>query len=423
MNLLMQVEMWILFILFFLAAFLSIAETSLIGMSRIRIVANIKNNHPKAKYLNVWMKEPNKILATLSILINAVAISASTIGAFLSIQISKLYKLPEPFIATIVAILITIIIIIFGEISPKIFAIRNTEKMGLLLIQPVVYIFYVIKPITEIFVKISNLTVKLFGGTPTASIPVITAKDITSVLDAGFEEGYINAQEKAMMSSILRFKDLTVKDVMVPRTSIVAIDITWEPDKIIDFIVEEGYTRMPVYKNNLDNIVGIINTKDMLSMIKNRGLIIFQDLLRIPFFIPETTKLTDILKEFKKGKLHMAIVVDEFGGTSGIVTLEDILEEIVGEIKDEYDIEEKEIEKIDDKNFIAKANVEIIKLRNDYKLDIPEDNEVITLGGFLLALFNRVPKEGEQIRFDKLLFTVLKADAKRIHKIKITIEK
>lgn len=420
MDILMQVELWSLLMLFIFAAFLSIAETSLIGMNRIRIIANIKNNHPKAKYLQLWINEPNKILATLSILINAVAISASTVGAFLSIQIAKNYKLPESFVATITAILITIIIIIFGEISPKIFAIRNTEKMGLLLIKPIVYIYYIIKPITEIFVKISNFTVKLFGGTPTSSIPIISSKDITSVLDVGLEEGYINVQEKNMMSSILRFKDLVVKDVMVPRISMVAIDIKWEPEKIIDFVIEEGYTRMPVYKDNLDNIVGIINTKDMLSMIKNRGLIIFQDLIRIPFFIPETTNLSDLLKEFKKGKLHMAIVVDEFGGTSGLITLEDILEEIVGEIKDEYDVEEKEIEKIDDKNLIAKASVEIIKLKNEYNIDVPETEEVKTLGGFLLALFNKVPKEGEQIKFGNLLFTIVRSDVKKIIKVKIT---
>ncbi len=420
MSILMQVELWSLFILFILAAFLSIAETSLIGMNRIRILANIKNNHPKAKYLQLWLNEPNKILATLSILINAVAISASTVGAFLSIQIAQNFKIPESLVATIVAIFITIIIIIFGEISPKIFAIRNTEKMGLLLIKPIVYIYYIIRPLTEIFVKISNLTVKLFGGTPTSSIPIISAKDITSVLDVGLEEGYISIQEKSMMSSILRFKNLIVKDVMIPRTSVVAIDIKWEPNRIIDFIIEEGYTRMPVYKDNLDNIVGIINTKDMLSMIKNRGLIIFQDLIRIPFFIPETTNLNDLLKEFKKGKLHMAIVVDEFGGTSGIITLEDILEEIVGEIKDEYDIEEKEIEKVDDNNLIARATVEIIKLKNEYNIDLPENEEVKTLGGFLLALFNKVPQEGEKIKFGNLNFTVIKADAKKVVKIKIT---
>lgn len=420
MTILMQIELWSLIILFILAAFLSSAETSLIGMNRIRIIANIKNNHPKAKYLQLWLNEPNKILATLSILINAVAISASTVGAFLSIQIASIFKIPESLIATVIAIFITIIIIIFGEISPKIFAIRNTEKMGMLLIKPIVYIYYIIKPITEIFVKISNFTVKLFGGTPTSSIPVISSKDITSVLDVGLEEGYINIQEKNMMSSILRFKNLIVKDVMVPRISMVAIDIKWEPDKIIDYVIEEGYTRMPVYKENLDNIVGILNTKDMLSMIKNRGLIIFQDLIRIPFFIPETTNLNDLLKEFKKGKLHMAIVVDEFGGTSGLITLEDILEEIVGEIKDEYDIEEKEIEKIDDKNLIAKATVEITKLKNEYNIDLPENEEVKTLGGFLLALFNRVPREGEQIKFGNLLFIILKSDAKKIIKIKIT---
>jgi putative hemolysin len=224
-----------------------------------------------------------------------------------------------------------------------------------------------------------------------------------------------------MMSRILELGDLQAKDVMVPRTSIVALDIAWPIEKILDIVIEEGYTRMPVYKGNIDNIVGIIYTKDMLGMIKNRGLIVFQDLIRIPYFVPETKYVDDLLKEFKKGKIHIAIVVDEFGGTAGLITLEDILEEIVGDIKDEYDIEEKEIEQIDGKTYIVKGKIEIEKINSQIGIDIPIEEDVNTIGGAIMAIAGKVPKSGEIIKLGNIQFTILKSDEKRIEKIKIEL--
>ncbi len=420
MDFVTQLQLYSLFFLFFLAAIFSLAETSLTGMSRIKIAANIKNNHPKAKYLKVWVSDPNKLLATLLICTNTVAISASTIGAFLSLRIAKFFNIGDSLVAVIVAAVITVILIIFGEISPKVFAIHNTEKLGLILIGPIVRIYTVIRPVTEIFLKISNFIITLVGGQASSSVPMITAKDLDTVLNVSAEAGYIDEQEKAMMASIMGFNDMQVKQVMVPRTSITAVDINWSEDRIIDVIMEAGYSRMPVFKDSLDNIVGIIYTKDMLSMIKNRGLIIFHDLIRVPYFIPETKNAGDLLKEFKKGKLHVAIVVDEFGGTAGLVSLEDILEEIVGEIHDEYDVDEKEIEDIGNGAYIVKGMIEISKVNNEpLKLEIPEDENINTMSGFLTALFGYVPKPGETVKFGNFNFTVVRSDERKIMRIKI----
>jgi CBS domain containing-hemolysin-like protein len=249
---------------------------------------------------------------------------------------------------------------------------------------------------------------------------MITAKDLDTVLNVSAEAGYIDEQEKAMMASIMGFNDMQVKQVMVPRTSITAVDINWSEDRIIDVIMEAGYSRMPVFKDSLDNIVGIIYTKDMLSMIKNRGLIIFHDLIRVPYFIPETKNAGDLLKEFKKGKLHVAIVVDEFGGTAGLVSLEDILEEIVGEIHDEYDVDEKEIEDIGNGAYIVKGMIEISKVNDEpLKLEIPEDENINTMSGFLTGLFGYVPKPGETVKFGNFNFTVVRSDERKIMRIKI----
>jgi len=422
-DVILVTEISIIFILFILSAFCSLAETSLIGMSRIKIFAYVKNQHKAANDLKIWFKEPNKLLSTIVILNNAIAISASTIGAFFSLRLSEVFKFNISITATITAIIITFFIIIFGEITPKIFAIHNTEKLALFFISPVVLLYKILKPITEVVVQISRFIITLFGGKPTASIPVISAKEINTAIDASAEQGFINEMEKKMMSRILELGDLQAKDVMVPRTSIVALDIAWPIDKILDIVVEEGYTRMPVYKGNLDNITGIIYTKDMLGMIKNRGLIVFQDLIRIPYFVPSTKYVDDLLKEFKKGKIHIAIVVDEFGGTAGLVTLEDILEEIVGDIKDEYDIEEKEIEQVDSKIYIVKGKVEIEKINSQMGVDIPVEEDVNTIGGIVMAIAGKVPKSGEIIKLGNIQFTVLKSDEKKIERIKIEILK
>lgn len=420
MDFVTQIQLYSLLFLFLLAALFSTAETALIGMSRIKIAAHIKNNHPKAKHLKVWVADPNKLLATLSICINAVAIASSTIGAFLSIRLARFFSLDESLVAVVVAVLLTFIIIIFGEISPKIFAIHNTEKLGLILIGPIVNLYKIIRPVTELFVKISNSMITLFGGQASSSIPIITAKDLDTVLNVSAEAGYIDEQEKAMMASIMGFNEMQVKQVMVPRTSITAVDINWSEERILDVIMEAGYSRMPVFKDNLDNIVGIIYTKDMLSMIKNRGLIIFHDLIRIPYFIPETKNAGDLLKEFKKGKLHVAIVVDEFGGTAGLVSLEDILEEIVGEIHDEYDVDEKEIEDQGNGVYVVKGMIEISKVNEPpIKLGIPEDENINTLSGFLTALFGYVPKIGERVKYGDFILSVVRSDERKITRIRI----
>jgi putative hemolysin len=268
-------------------------------------------------------------------------------------------------------------------------------------------------------VKISRFIITIFGGNPVDGIPIISAKEINTAINIGAEQGFINEMEKKMMTHILELGDLRAKDVMVPRTSIVALDIDWPIDKILDVVIEEGYTRMPVYKGNLDNIVGVIYTKDMLGMIKNRGLIVFQDLIRIPYFVPETKYVDDLLKEFKKGKIHMAIVVDEFGGTAGMITLEDVLEEIVGDIKDEYDIEEKEIEQINNKTYIVKGKTEIEKINNFLGMDIPIEDGVSTIGGAIMAIAGKVPKTGEVIKVGNIQFVILKSDERKIERIKI----
>jgi len=417
----MQVQLVVLLLLLGISALCSLSETALTGMSRIKIIAYIRNKHKAAKALQVWMKDPNKLIATILIVNNIVAISASTLGAFLSMRIAEAFGLNPVGTATGVAATITVIVIIFGEITPKVFAIHRTEKLGLAVVGPVVLIYTMIRPLTTVFVKISNFIVKLFGGKPLPGIPVVSAKDITTVIDAGAEEGHLGEQQKSMMANILEFKDLQVKHIMVPRTSMTAVAIDWNVEKIIDIAMETGFSRMPVYKDHFDHIIGIIYTKDMLTMIKNRGLLVIQDLVRIPTFVPETKAVSELLTEFKKGRFHMAIVVDEFGGTAGLVTIEDILEEIVGEIQDEYDMEDRGIDKVDEDTFNVKARCEIDKVNEICKVDLPEEDDINTIGGFVSAVAGSVPKEGAEVKFGNIKFTILKSDVRKINRLKLEI--
>ncbi|MFP4466637.1 MAG: hemolysin family protein [Candidatus Goldiibacteriota bacterium] len=423
MTMIMQVQILLLIMLFITSAVLSVAETSLIGLSKIKAIAFIRNKHPKAKYFQVWVKEPQSLLATFSICINAVAITAATIGAFLSLGISEMFGLNASLTASVMAGAITATIIIFGEISPKIFAIHNTEKLSVKLVGPAVLLYKILKPVTALFVKIANLTIKILGGEPGRGVPVVTAKDISTVIDVSSEEGFIGEQEKSMMASILEFGDTQAKHIMVPRTSVEGIDVEWDFDKIIDVVIEDGYSRMPVYKENMDNILGVLYTKDMMTMIKNRDLIIFEDLVRMPYFVPEYKNIAELLKEFKKGKIHMAIVVDEFGGTAGLITLEDILEEIVGEIQDEYDMEYDMIKKIGDDVYELQGALEIDELNEEAKINIPEEDDINTIGGFVMALFGKVPQKGESMNFGYVNFTILKSDARKVEKILMKVSR
>ena len=415
-------QVGVLVVLFFMAVMVNLAETALIGLDRIKILSLIRNKHKASDSLKIWIKEPNNLLSTLLVWINIVAVSASSIGAFIAMELSKAYPaINEIMMATMVEGVIAFIIIGFGEITPKIYAIHRTEKTALALIGPTVILHRFTAPVTMLFVAIANQVVKLFGVKPKEALKAVSDGDLNNVIDVSADAGFIDEQARIMMSSLLEFKGLQAKHIMVPRTALTGIDIDWALDKIIDVVTEEGYSRMPVYKNNLDNVVGILYTKDMLIMIKNRGLVILHDLMRIPYFVPETKKLSDLLKEFKKGHVHIAVVVDEFGGTSGIVTMEDILEEIVGEIKDEYDMEEKEIEVLAPGVFTMRGNTEIGKINDFCKIEIPDESDINTIGGFVSSLAGNVPKEGEKIVFSNITFTVLKSDVKRLVKLKIEI--
>ena len=250
----------------------------------------------------------------------------------------------------------------------------------------------------------------------------VSEEQVIQVLEEGERSGAIDKTEHESIKSILEFTDTTVKEVMVPRTDVFAVDITMQRDRLLQSLIDQGYTRVPVYRESIDNIVGIIYTKDLIGMLEHRDLIILQDIIRPAYMVPESKKISLLLKELQKNRQHMAIVIDEFGGTEGIVTAEDIIEEIVGEIRDEYDDEQSDDVTFSDGATVVSGGMSIHNFNEQFSTDIPEDSQYDTISGFLHQLTERIPELHEEIKYENVSFTVVKKNERRIRQVKIKIK-
>ncbi|MFH0989699.1 MAG: hemolysin family protein [bacterium] len=251
----------------------------------------------------------------------------------------------------------------------------------------------------------------------------LSEEDLKKVLEESTRSGTLDKTEHELIKSILEFTDTTVKEIMVPRPDVVSIDISLQRDALIHKVIEEGYSRLPVYGGAIDNVVGIIYSKDLLSLLEHRDLIVLQDILRQPYFVPESMKISQLLREFQQRKLHLAIVKDEYGGTEGIVTMEDIIEEIVGEIHDEYDEITKEIEATRDGSVLIDAHITIRDFNEQFSTDIPESSDYETIAGFLQKTSGRLPEVNEEIPYEDCLFTIFRKTARRIRQVRVSRSK
>ncbi len=246
-------------------------------------------------------------------------------------------------------------------------------------------------------------------------------KEVIQILEEGERRGEIEKTEHELIRSIFEFTDTTVKEVMIPRTDVFAVDILLPTEKLIQTIIDQGYTRVPVYKESIDNIVGIIYTKDLIGLLEHRDLILLQDIIRPAYLVPESKKISHLLRDLQKKRQHMAVVIDEFGGTEGIITMEDIMEEIVGEIRDEYDEEHVEVESSTDGAVIVNGGMSIHDFNQRFAVELPEAHEYDTIGGFLNNYVGRIPELNEEIHYNKIAFTIVKKNERRIRSIKVKI--
>ena len=248
----------------------------------------------------------------------------------------------------------------------------------------------------------------------------LSEDELKQVIDASSLSGTIDKTEHELIKSVLQFSDITAKEIMVPRPDIVALDISMSRDVLVRKVIEEGYSRLPVYKETIDHIIGVIYSKDLLSLLEHRSLIILQDIIRPAYFIPESKKISLLLREFQQNKVHIGIVVDEYGGTEGIVTMEDIVEEIVGDILDEYDEMHKSVEQASDGSVIVDAALSIADFNVQFRAKLPEAPDYETLAGYLQKITGKLPESNEEIKTENFIFTILTKSARRIRQVKVS---
>lgn len=417
----------LLIVLILINAFFASAEIAFISLNDAKIEKQAKEGNKKAQQIKKMLIEPSKFLATIQIGITLAGFlsSAFAADAFADDLAPKLQELIPLGINTwmnISIVLITIILsyfsLVFGELVPKRLAMQKSEKIAF----KTIWIIQVISVITAPFIKLltisTNGVAKVLGIKETDEENV-TEEEILMMVDLGEEKGSIEEEEKEMINNVFEFNDKIASEIMTHRKDIYAIEINSNLEAILNKINEYKYSRVPVYEENIDNIVGILFVKDLLGVINKEEKVKLSKIIREAYFVSESKHINEIFKDLQKNKQQLAVVLDEYGGTAGIITMEDILEELVGDIFDEYDEAEKEYEKIDNNTYLINGNVSIYDLRKILDVEIPE-GEYDTLSGYLIELLGRIPLDKEKpiIETDKITYKIEEYEDKRIIKVK-----
>ncbi|MGL5055935.1 MAG: hemolysin family protein [Fusobacteriaceae bacterium] len=406
--------------LIILSGIFSASETALTSF-RSTNLEDVEMKHPKEGILlRKWLKSPNSILTGMLLGNNIVNILGSSIATAVTFRIVG-NNGKAIFISTA---LMTIVILIFGEITPKIIAKNNAVTISRKVIVPIYYLSFLTKPIIYILMNISKVLSRLMGITISDETILITEKDILSFVNVGEAEGIIEEGEKDMIHSIFEFGETSAKEVMTPRTSMFALEASKTIDQIWTELLEQGFSRVPVYEDTIDNVVGILYVRDILNAVKEgKTDVSIKKFLRIPYFVPENKSIIEILKEFQTKKVHIAMVLDEYGGVVGLVTIEDLIEEIVGEIRDEFDHEEEEsIVKVDENTYVIDAMVDIETLNKDLNLDFPISGDYESLAGLILTEIGKVAEIGDGVEIQGVKLKVLEKDKLRISKVLLEIK-
>jgi CBS domain containing-hemolysin-like protein len=401
----------------FLSGFFSASETALTSLNEIKVKHMISENKKAEKYLRLWLEHPNKVLNTILIGNNIVNILGSVIAADLA---NSLFKNSAIAITTGI---MTLLILVFGEITPKTFAKHNAETLSPYILR-ILKIFYIVfYPFSFLLNNFVKILIRFMGGKIKNEGPSITEDELEFMIEESGKEGVIEDQQKEMLQNIFDIGETFVKEIMVSRIDMMAIDEDLSLNEILDIISESEYSRIPFYKDNLDNVTGILYVKDLLKYLKkDKNEIQIKTLLRKPTFVPENKKIDDLLKEFQQDRVHLAIVIDEYGSVAGLVTLEDILEEIVGEIRDEYDNEQDQIIEIRPNVYSVDSRIDIDDFCEFFKIEKTESmEEYETFGGLIYDLAGKIPEEGCIFEYENLKFKVLETYGRKLGRIEVKI--
>ena len=318
-------------------------------------------------------------------------------------------------------LLITFLHIVFGELAPKSLAIQHPQSTTLAIAFPLWFFSLIFSPVIRVLNWAANQVLRLFGVEPAGeSAHYHSGEELRLLLDQGREGGTIEEEEHELIENVFEFGETVVREIMVPRTHIAAIDVTVPSSDLVKLLVEGGYSRVPVYEGSLDTILGIVHAKDLLTLMEHRDLIILRDLLRSVYYVPETKPIDDLLREFQHRKVHIAIVVDEFGSTAGLVTMEDILEELVGEIQDEYDAEPDDIHQVDEHTYVVNASLSVADVNDRVAaFELPEGSDYTSVSGLINKWLGHIPEVDETFEYDSVRMTILKTDNHHVAQVKI----
>ncbi len=431
-SLIWQVPLLIILIL--VNAFFAMSEIALISLNDAKLEKQADEGNKKAKQVLKLTKNPSKFLSTIQIGVTlagflASASAATTLAEMLTAVVVNSTGVSEKIISPIAVVLVTIIMsyftLVFGELAPKRIGMQIPEKIAF----KVVGVLRTISKITSPFVKVlsvsTNGVVRLLGFDPNASEETVTEEEIRMMVDVGQEKGVIEDVQKEMINNIFEFDDLNAGDIMTHRTDVTAVDVEdADIEGFVNLAIEKGYSRIPVYEGDIDNIIGLIYVKDLLKYVGKSvpAKASLKKMAREAFFIPETKSCGELFTEMSAKKIQMAIVVDEYGGTAGILTLEDLVEAIMGNIQDEYDQEDEEISIINDTVFEVDGITDIEEVEEHIGKTFPE-GDYDTIGGYIISVLGFLPQDGEmnEVQFQNVKFTVLNVEERRIGKVKVEI--
>ena len=414
-----------IFILLLLSAFFSSAETALTTVGRMKIRSMAEEGNKKAKTVMKLIEDPTKMLSAILICNNVVNLSASSISTSFAYKVCRNYLHMEgstSLAAGIATGILTILVLIFGEITPKSLATVYSEKLALLYCNVVYFVTQLLTPFVFLVNIISTVLLKIFKIDLNAHGDKMTEDELMTIFDVSHEDGVIESEEHEMITNIVEFGDSLVKDVMVPRMDVEAVADDLSYDELMESFSHHKFSRLPVYSDTIDNIIGTINLKDVFFFHGSTDTFNIRELIREPYITYEYRKTSELFVDMRKECVAMAIVLDEYGGFAGIITLEDLLEEIVGEIRDEYDIgEEDSIIKLTDNEFLVDGSTNLGEINDELGISI-ETNDYDSIGGHVINLLSDFPEEGEIAEDEYAEYKVIKVDNRSIDKIYIKLK-
>ena len=423
----MDIEIWLnlaaVVLLLVLSAFFSSVESAYFSLNRSILDRMRESSDPRARRVARLLDDPRRLLASILAGNTVANAAAAALAALIAVHLAGILRISLNLTVAIEVACISAIILFLSELTPKLMALRNSEKWAIHTSMSVLIARYLFSPIAIPLAHFTSFLSRLLG-VESHSAMAMSEAEIRALIQVGHERGVLDLEERQMIHSIFEFGDTSVREVMVPRIDIAAVEEKVPLEELHEIVVSRGHSRIPVYRESIDNIIGLIHAKDLLAVVQEPDKYDLDKMLRRVVFAPEEKKIDDLLREFQTEKLHLAIIVDEYGGTAGLVTLEDILEEIVGEIQDEYDKEQPLAKRVDENSILADGRISIHEFNELLGFElIPEEDSYDTLAGFVYMKLGVVPKKGQKFVFQGYQFIVDEVYGKRITRINVIKEK